>query len=177
MPRRQRKNREEERKVVLGGAQGAKGSLWCPAGREKTGKKREKLFWAGHGEQKEACGAPPPKKKQGRREEIRGGRGTGEEKELWCPAVKEKAGKKRENPSRAGHREQKEALIPRLPSINRPAWDKRASLIKLLGEQYLFSDFYTTTDAVRAGAQYFAGFDSLQLLTYGTAGFLTELVQ
>ena len=135
------------------------------------------MFWAGHGEQKEACGAPPPKKKQGRREEIRGGRGTGEEKELWCPAVKEKAGKKRENPSRAGHREQKEALIPRLPSINRPAWDKRASLIKLLGEQYLFSDFYTTTDAVRAGAQYFAGFDSLQLLTYGTAGFLTELVQ
>ena len=105
------------------------------------------------------------------------GRGMGEEKELWCPAGREKTGKKRENPSRAGHREQKEALIPRLPSINRPAWDKRASLIKLLGEQYLFSDFYTTTDAVRAGAQYFAGFDSLQLLTYGTAGFLTELVQ
>ena len=122
VPRRQRKNREEERKSGSGGAWGAKGSL-------------------------------------------------------WCPAAKEKAGKKRENPRRAGHREQKEALIPRLPSINRPAWDKRASLIKLLGEQYLFSDFYTTTDAVRAGAQYFAGFDSLQLLTYGTAGFLTELVQ
>ena len=66
VPRRQRKNREEERKVVLGGAWRAKRSL-------------------------------------------------------WCPAVKEKAGKKRENPSRAGHREQKEALIPRLPSINRPA--------------------------------------------------------
>ena len=107
----------------------------------------------------------------------RPGRGIGEEKELWCPAGREKTRKKRENPRRAGHREQKEALIPRLPSINRPAWDKRASLIKLLGEQYLFSDFYTTTDAVRAGAQYFAGFDSLQLLTYGTAGFLTELVQ
>ena len=122
VPRRQRKNREEERKSGSGGAWGAKGSL-------------------------------------------------------WCPAAKEKAGKKRENPRRAGHREQKEALIPRLPSINRSAWDKRASLIKLLGEQYLFSDFYTTTDAVRAGAQYFAGFDSLQLLTYGTAGFLTELVQ
>ena len=40
---------------------------------------------------------------------------------LWCPAAKEKAGKKRGNPRRAGHREQKEALIPRLPSINRPA--------------------------------------------------------
>ena len=42
--------------------------------------------------------------------------------------------------------------------------------IKLLGEQYLFSDFYTTTDAVRAGAQYFAGFNSLQLLTFVTQG-------
>ena len=40
---------------------------------------------------------------------------------LWCPAGREKTGKKRENPRRAGHREQKEALIPRLPSINRPA--------------------------------------------------------
>ena len=66
VPRRQRKNREEERKSEAGGAQGAKGSLWCPAAKEKTGKKRE-------------------------------------------------------NPRRAGHREQKEALIPRLPSINRPA--------------------------------------------------------
>ena len=60
-------------------------------------------------EKKKSFGAPPPEKKQGRREEIRGGRGMGEEKELWCPAVKEKAGKKRGNPSRAGHREQKEA--------------------------------------------------------------------
>ena len=93
------------------------------------------------------------------------------------PRCQRKAGKKRENSSQAGHEEQKEALIPRLPSINRSAWDKRASLIKLLGEQYLLSDLHTTTDAVRAGAQYFAGFDSLQLLTYGTAGFLTELVQ
>ena len=66
---------------VPGGAWGAKGSLRCPAGREKTGKKREKLFWAGHGEQKEAFGAPPPKKKQGRREKIRVRRGMGEEKE------------------------------------------------------------------------------------------------
>ena len=93
VPRRQRKNREEERKIVLGGAQ----------------------------EKKKSCDAPPSKKKQGRREKNRPRRGTGEEKEQWCPAVKEKAGKKRENPSRAGHREQKEALIPRLPSINRPA--------------------------------------------------------
>ena len=37
----------------------------------------------------------------------------GEEKELWCPAVKEKAGKKRENPSRAGHRRRKKAMRPR----------------------------------------------------------------
>ena len=135
-----------ERPGVPGGAWGAKGSLWCPAGREKTGKKRGNPSRAGHGEQKEAFGAPPPKKKQGRREKIRAGRGTGskrkplvprrqrknreEEKKsepggawrakrsLWCPAAKEKTGKKRENPSRAGHREQKEALIPRLPSIN-----------------------------------------------------------
>ena len=66
VPRRQRKNREEERKSEPGGAQGVKGSRWCPAAKEKTGKKRK-------------------------------------------------------NPSRAGHGEQKEALIPRLPSINRPA--------------------------------------------------------
>ena len=65
---------------VPGGAQGAKGSLWCPAVREKTGKKRENLSRAGHGEQKEACGAPPSEKKQGRREKIRAGRGMGEEK-------------------------------------------------------------------------------------------------
>lgn len=43
-----------ERPGVPGGAWEAKGSLWCPAGREK----------------------------QGRREKIRAGRGTGEEKEL-----------------------------------------------------------------------------------------------
>ena len=47
-------------------------------------------------------------------------RGMGEEKELWCPAVKEKTGKKRENPGQAGHEEQKEALIPRLPSTCQP---------------------------------------------------------
>ena len=70
VPRRQRKNREEERKSEAGGAWGAKGSLWCPAGREKAGKKRENPSRAGHGDQKEACGAPPPKKKQGRREKI-----------------------------------------------------------------------------------------------------------
>ena len=146
VPRRQRKNREEERKSEPGGAWRSKGSLWCPAGREKTGKKRGNPSRAGHGEQKEAFGAPPPKKKQGRREKIRAGRGTGSKRKplvprrqrknreeeiksepggawrakrsLWCPAAKEKTGKKRENPSRAGHREQKEALIPRLPSIN-----------------------------------------------------------
>ena len=50
-------------------------------------------------EKKKSSGAPPPEKKQGRREEIRAGRGTGEEKEQWCPAIKEKTGKKRGNPS------------------------------------------------------------------------------
>ena len=39
---------------------------------------------------------------------------------LWCPAVREKTGKKRENPGQAGHEEQKEALIPRLPSTCQP---------------------------------------------------------
>lgn len=100
-------------------------------------------------EKKKSCGAPPSKKKQGRREESRAGRGMEikrkplvprrqrknreEERKsevggawrakrsLWCPAVREKTGKKRGNPRRAGHGEQKETLIPRLPSINRPA--------------------------------------------------------
>ena len=75
VPRRQRKSREEERKSEPGGAWRAKRSLWCPAGREKTGKKRENLSRAGHREQKEACGAPPAEKKQGRREKIRVRRG------------------------------------------------------------------------------------------------------
>ena len=86
VPRRQRKDREEERKSEPGGAWGAKGSLWCPAAREKTRKKRENPRRAGHGEQKEAFGAPPPKKKQGRREKIRGGRGTGSKRKLSYPA-------------------------------------------------------------------------------------------
>ena len=92
VPRRQRKNREEERKSEAGGA------------------------W----EKKKSCGAPPSEKKQGRREKSCSGRGMGEEKELWCPAVKEKTGKKRENPGQAGHEEQKEAFIPRLPSTCQP---------------------------------------------------------
>ena len=37
----------------------------------------------------------------------------GEEKELWCPAVKEKTGKKRENPGQAGHGRRKRAVVPR----------------------------------------------------------------
>ena len=116
---------------------GEEKELWCPAGREKTGKKRENPSRAGHGDQKEAFGAPPAEKKQGRREKIRGGRGMESKKKpvvprrqrknreeekkseaggawrakrsLWCPAVKEKAGKKRGNPRRAGHGDQKEA--------------------------------------------------------------------
>ena len=52
---------------VPGGAQGAKRSLWCPAGREKTGKKREKLFWAGHEEKKRAV--MPRRQRKSRKEE------------------------------------------------------------------------------------------------------------
>ena len=103
---------------VPGGAQGAKGSLWCPAGREKTGKKRENPRRAGHGEQKEAFGAPPPKKKQGRREEIRGGRGMRRKKEQWCPAGREKTGKKREKLFWAGHRRAKRSSHTP-PAINK----------------------------------------------------------
>ena len=122
---------------VPGGAWRAKRSLWCPAVKEKAGKKRENPRRAGHGEQKEVCGAPPAEKKQGRREEIRGGRGMGEEKELWCPAAKEKAGKKRENLSRAGHRRRKRAMVPRRQRKNREeerksepsgAWRAKGSL-------------------------------------------------
>ena len=99
-------------------------------------------------EKKKSCGAPPAEKKQGRREKIRVRRGMGSKRKpvvprrqrknreeerkvvlggawrakrsLWCPAVKEKTGKKRENPGQAGHEEQKEALIPRLPSTCQP---------------------------------------------------------
>ena len=121
VPRRQRKNREEERKSEPGGAQGAKGSLWCPAAKEKTGKKRENPSRAGHGRRKKAL---VPRRQRKNREEERKvvpGGAWGAKGSLWCPAGREKTGKKRENLSRAGHREQKEALIPRLPSINRPA--------------------------------------------------------
>ncbi len=49
----------------------------------------------------------------------RPGRGIGEEKELWCPAAKEKTGKKRENPRRAGHGRRKRAVVPRRQRKNR----------------------------------------------------------
>ena len=103
---------------VPGGAQGAKGSLWCPAGREKTGKKRENPGQAGHGrrkrevmprrqrksreeerksgsggawEKKKSCGAPPSKKKQGRREKIRVRRGMRSKKKPSYPACHQHA--------------------------------------------------------------------------------------
>ena len=103
---------------VPGGAQGAKGSLWCPAGREKTGKKRENLSRAGHRrrkralvprrqrksreeerkseaggawEKKKSCGAPPSKKKQGRREKIRVRRGMRSKKKPSYPACHQHA--------------------------------------------------------------------------------------
>ena len=105
---------------VPGGAQGAKGSLGCPAGREKTGKKRENPRRAGHGRRKRAV---VPRRQRKNREEERkseAGGAWGSKGSLWCPAAKEKAGKKRENPGQAGHEEQKEALIPRLPSTCQP---------------------------------------------------------
>ena len=92
---------------------GEERELWCPAVREKTGKKRGNLGRAGHGrrkravvprrqrksreeerksgagwaqEKKKSCGAPPPEKKQERREKIRGGRGMESKKKLSYPA-------------------------------------------------------------------------------------------
>ena len=53
---------------VPGGAWRAKRSLWCPAVREKAGKKREKLFWAGHGRRKRAV---VPRRQRKNREEER----------------------------------------------------------------------------------------------------------
>ena len=53
---------------VPGGAQGAKGSLWCPAGREKTGKKRGNPSRAGHGRRKRAM---VPRRQRKSREEER----------------------------------------------------------------------------------------------------------
>ena len=78
-------------------------------------------------EKKKSCGAPPAEKKQGRREKIRGGRGMGEEKELWCPAVREKAGKKREKLFWAGHGRRKRAVVPRRQRKNREEERKSGS--------------------------------------------------
>ena len=119
MPRRQRKNREEESEA--GGAWRSKGSLWCPAAKEKTGKKRGNPRRAGHGRRKRAVVPRRQRKSMEEERKSEPGGAQGAKGSLWCPAAKEKTGKKRENPSRAGHGEQKEALIPRLPSINRPA--------------------------------------------------------
>ena len=52
---------------VPGGAWRAKRSLWCPAVKEKAGKKREKLFWAGHEEKKRAV--MPRRQRKSRKEE------------------------------------------------------------------------------------------------------------
>ena len=70
---------------------GEEKELWCPAAREKTGKKRGNPRRAGHGDQKEACGAPPPKKKQGRREKIRVRRGMRSKKKPSYPACHQHA--------------------------------------------------------------------------------------
>lgn len=43
----------------------------------------------------------------------------GEEKEQWCPAGREKTGKKRGNLGRAGHRRRKRAVVPRRQRKNR----------------------------------------------------------
>ena len=47
---------------------GEEKELWCPAVREKAGKKREKLFWAGHGRRKRAV---VPRRQRKNREEER----------------------------------------------------------------------------------------------------------
>ena len=103
-----------------GRGMGEEKELWCPAGREKTGKKRENPGQAGHGRRKRAV--MPRRQRKSREEErkvVLGGAWRAK-RSLWCPAVKEKTGKKRENPGQAGHEEQKEALIPRLPSTCQP---------------------------------------------------------
>ncbi|SCH39335.1 Uncharacterised protein [uncultured Clostridium sp.] len=137
VPRRQRKNREEERKSEAGGAWGAKGSLWCPAVKEKAGKKRGNPRRAGHGRRKRAV---VPRRQRKSREEERKSEPGGAwraKRSLWCPAAKEKTGKKRENPRRAGHGIRKRAVVPRRQRKNREeerkseaggAWGAKGSL-------------------------------------------------
>ena len=84
---------------AAGRGMGEEKELWCPAGREKAGKKRENPGQAGHGEQKEACGAPPPKKKQGRREKSCSGRGMESKKK---PVVPRRQRKNREEERKSG---------------------------------------------------------------------------
>ena len=52
---------------------GEEKELWCPAVREKAGKKREKLFWAGHGRRKRAV--VPRRQRKNREEERKSGSG------------------------------------------------------------------------------------------------------
>ena len=60
----------------------------------------------------------PRSRRKTREEERKCGRGGAWKpgRGHWCPAAGGKPGKKRENVPGAGHEEQKEALIPRLPS-------------------------------------------------------------
>ena len=51
----------------------------------------------------------------------------GEEKEKWCPAAREKAGKKRENPGQAGHGRRKREVMPRRQRKNREEERKSGS--------------------------------------------------
>ena len=82
---------------------------WCPAAREKTGKKREKPSRAGHGDQKEACGAPPSEKKQGRREEICPGRGMGIKKKPVVPRRQRKSREEERKSEPGGAQEEKKS--------------------------------------------------------------------
>ena len=79
---------------------------WCPAAKEKTGKKRENLSRAGHREQKEDFGAPPAEKKQGRREEIRAGRGIESKKKPLVPR-RQRKNREEERKSEAGGAQEK----------------------------------------------------------------------
>ena len=100
---------------VPGGAWRAKRSLWCPAVKEKAGKKREKLFWAGHREQKEACGAPPAEKKQGRREKSCSGRGMGSKRKPVVPR-RQRKNREEERKSEAGGAQEKKKSFGAPPS-------------------------------------------------------------
>ena len=72
-------------------------------------------------EKKKSCGAPPPKKKQERRKKIRAGRGMEIKRKPVVPRRQRKSREEERKSEPGGAQGAKKALIPRLPSITRPA--------------------------------------------------------